>query len=630
MADLDYRHPDWPYVASLLNELKWELQGLHQKISDIEALKYYEDNIQLPKPEKRTNQEIRVGLTADLTEQVKAAILANSPSVHIEGHRKTKDAGDNASKREHYWQDHIDKMLGGDNAPNYISELCDAQMLGVGILKSAKSMSRWELRTLKRKRNETAAEHLDRVEGYKKLWGHPSAAVIVHPLSAFFRPGVGSRVDEVVEHSYKSKRGVFQQYDLTAAQITGDVSGIPGQPDTHIRPLPAGVDTTQYVLVTEYWNPNCYQVYVNGQKVYYEDGEPSVRYFLAPGRTSSSKDPDKYGISIAENLRHNEPLINRLLTRMIEAAELIVNKRNTLEVPESFTPQQDQDEETGNLKPRTWTFTDEYAEALPPGAKIVDPFMGANQVYEAMPLVQLLMQVASQHGVSPLFKGISPGSAGSGYRDNSLYLMAKNEFQYIIGSLQACLTAYITWQEWLLVHHIKQEVWSGNWSLKPSDIKDYPATVKVILKPTLPQNLIAEGEFWARQQAAGNVSRRYAREHGLNLEQPGEMEKEADLEQMKELLKPYLFEDVISTVLGVLPSAQQGEQAGGEEGGPEESRTLAMMEAMGKGAAGGPNGGGRGMGREMGREMGGRATGGQPKQPATEPAEFPPRNQENR
>lgn len=612
----DYRVPDWNYVVSLRNELQWEMHGFHTKVTEIEALKHYEEDQQLPRQEEATGQKVRIGLTADLIENVKAAILANAPTVRVKNLRKNKDAEGNASRREHYWQDHLNKLFGGNNTPNYVAELCDAQMLGMGVFKSARSTSKWDVKARKRKRGESSADHVDRVNALKRYWGHPTSQLTVHPLSLFIRPGVGSEIDEIIEHSYKAKRTVYKSYDLTDASLDNNtVATIPGQPDSWVRSLPAGIDSSNYVLVTEYWNPECYQVYVNGQLVYNEEGdEVSVCYFFAPGRLTSSKDPDKYAVSVAENLRHNEPVINRMLTRMVEALDLIVNKRLTLEVPEGYTGEVDVvDNEDGSQveRPRTWTFNEKYSEALPPGAKIVDPYQGANNAYLSMPMVQLLMQITAQHGVNPLFKGVSPGAAGSGYRDNSLYLMAKQTFMYLIASLQGCLTAYIIWQERILSTQIKQECWSGEYSLKPGDITDWPADISVELRPSLPQNLIAEGEFWARQQALGNVSRKYVREHGLGIEQPNEMEDETDLEQLKELLKPYLLQDVIGTVLG------KGDLGAEPTTGPD-GIPVASQEAMMQRTSAGSNG----AGREVGREVAGHASGGQPKQPVVNPGEV--------
>lgn len=610
-----YRNPDWHYVSQILNDFRWELDGMHKKIREIEDLKYYEDHPELPGEEKKTGQEVHIGLTAELLENVKAALLAETPIVHFDGLRDNLEAPANASKREHYWQAHIDELVGGNDRPNYISELVDSQLLGIGVLKAAYVKSRWDTKTRKRKKGETAQDHVTRVDGYKKMWGHPTSCVITHPMSVFFRPGEGSRIDELVEHSYKPRHTVYQQYDLsTVGDTPGQsmlVSTMPGHPDQFVRGLPMGLSTQNYVLVTEYWNPECYKVFINGTEVYGEVGTPSVTYFICPGRTSSSPDPDKYAVSVAENLRHNEPLINRMITRMTEAVELTVNKRNTLEVPESYNGETDQDSD-GNPKVRTWTFSDEYAEALPPGAHIVDPFEGASQAFDAMPLLQLMLQITSQHGVSPLFKGISQGAAGSGYRDNSLYMMAKSQFSYLINALQACIKAYIIWQEWILVNIIKEKVWCGENSLDPKDVSDYPARISVELKPELPQNLIAEGEFWERQREAGNVSRRYVREK-LGIEQPNEMDDEVDLEQMKETMKPYLMQDAIGSVLGKGPMAP-GSGLVAADGKTPISSTDTQPAAPGArngttGSVGGPNGAGR-------QELAGRATAGQPQSPA--------------
>lgn len=618
-----YRRPDWQYVKTRYNTFEFELQGFHTKLQEIEALRYYEDNVAIDPERKTTGLKVRVGLTAELIENIKAAMLVNKPVVRVKALRKHTKAGANADNREHYWQGVVEGLYGGHNAPNLISELCDAQLMGVGVFKSGYDKGLWGTKERKRKRGESVDDHVDRVTAYKKMWGHPTAAVVVHGLSSYFRPGVGARVDEFIEKSFKPRSTVYVNYGLSDAMFGGDAqmqsssfSTVTGVPNNQNSTIPAGINTSDYVEVYEYWNPQCYQVYVNNHLVYEENGDPSVCYFLAPGRSSSSKDPDKYALSVAENLRHNEPVINKLLTEMLEATDLIVHRRNTLEVPEGYTSEFDEEDGTdGKPRPRTWTFKEEYAEALPPGSRLRDPFENVGAAFGAMPLVQTLMQIAAQHGVSPLFKGISPGAAGSGYRDNSLYTMAKSMFEYIIDSLQSCLTAYVIWQEWCLVHQIKQETWSGEYSLSPGDIEDFPAQITVELKPTIPQNLISEGEFWARQQQLGNVSRRFMREQGLGIEQPGEMEDEVDFEQLKELLKPLLYQDVIAATIGQPPIQEDGGSGlVGPDGTPVSSQQM-----MQRGGNAGANGAGRG----IGREMGGYATQGQGKEPAQPPASLP-------
>lgn len=617
-----YRRPDWGYVSRLIQELQWEQQGLHTKIAEIEALRYYEKDTNLPPAEKKVGFQVRSGLTDELLENIKAAILAGEPKIHVAGQRKKQGVEGNNSKREGFWQAYLKSLL---YPVNIISELADSQLLGIGILKSGKSMSKWNAQELRKKAKEDSGDYIDRNTALKKRYGPPVATIDIHPLAIYFRPGEGNKIDEVVEHSYKSKRSVIKAYGLKDTGVLDlnedlqSVAMMPGQPTEFIRALPMGVDTSNYFLVTEYWNPDIYQVYVNGQMCYEsKDGEtPDVCYFMAPGRSSSSKDPDKYGLSVAENLRHNEPIIDRQLTRMAEAAELIINKRNTLEVPEGYIPETDA-VEGGDTKPRQWVFTDEYAETLPPGAKIVDPFSGAENVYAAMPFIQLLFQITTQHGPSPLLKGISPGAAGSGYRDNSLYLMAKQQFEYIIASLQECITQLIIWLEWLLVNHIKQEIYIGEQSIQPSDITDWPAIISVELKPSLPQNLLAEGQFWESQRQAGNVSRRYVREKGLGIEQPDDMENEVDLEQLMDQIKPYLMMDALATVLNKGPMANNQSQESGLVG-PDGSTPISSASGPPGGQTGLVPGNSTTTSGRAGQQQAGFATGGQPKAPVTQP-----------
>lgn len=625
-----YRVPEWGYVSQLMTQLQWESQGFHQKFSDLEALKYYEDYIGINPEERRSGQEVHIGLTADLLENVKAALLANMPRVRFEGLRRKEGVEENQSKREKYWQAELDSM--GD----VISEVVDSQLLGLGVLKTALQRDIWSSNERRRRKGEKDEDYVDRVTAYKKLWGPPIGRLSVHPLAFYFRPGKGAVPEECIEQGYVAKRKVLKQWTKLSASTQRqsmrdmvpneqvDELGIvttPTQPNEFIRPLPMGLDTTQYFTVTQYWNPECYQVYVNQELVYQETGPPSVKYLIAPGRTSSSKDPDKIGISVAEGLRVMEPVLNLMMTRMVEALDLIVRKRNTLEVPESYTPEL---EEYGNgeTRPKQFEFTAEYADTLPPGAKLVDAYQGAEAAFQGMALLQLLMQVVGQHGVTPLFKGISPGAAGSGYRDNSLYLMAKQQFQYIILSLQGLLREYIEYGEWLIAYKLKQEVFQGEIGLSPNDIRDWPAKVTVELKPTLPQNRIAEGEFGMGQVAAGAITMRRHREEFLGIEQPDEEDIEVDLEQMKSMTKPYLFMELMQTTMGL----GQPEQPSGlvdQSGNPLASSPPPRnpMDALG--------GGGQTLTGRSAQRGAGFATGGQPKSPAQEPGALPKRTMEN-
>lgn len=634
-TDFSIRVPDWQYVARLLNDLRWELQGFHTKIREIEALKYYEDEVPTsPQANPTGRSNVKIGLTDQLLETVKASMLANPPIVHVEPLRSHAKAQENATQREKYHQAKLEEMLGGDNNPNLIAELIESQLMGLGVLKTGEAIAKWgDPAERERQDGETADDHRDRVKAIKVKGSHPSGEVIVHPIATYCRPGVGSRVEEIIEHSYKSKRTIYEQYELWDRSMRGEggtyinkttaavVKTLSGMPDQFIRTLPQGVNTTNYVLVTEYWNPKVYQVYVNGQKVHEEVGRPSVCYFLAPGRSSSSKDPDKYAVSIAENLRHNEPEINNSLSRMVEATDLIVNKRLTLEVPESYVPEVDVDDQEGTTRPRTWQFNSDYAEALPAGANIRDPYEGTHNVFAAAPVVNQLIQIASQHSVNPIMQGISPGAAGSGYRDNSLFMIAQSKYSYIIQSTQNCLSAFFEYQEDLIQYNIQQECWCGGVSLSPTDIAAWPAKIKVEFKPKLPQNLIAEGQFWEAMRSVGNVSRRYTREVGLNIENPDEMDKEVMLEKAQEQLVQFILQDVLGLVLGA-GSQQPGSGLVGPDGQPIQSGAGAGPGGDNNSMATllGMNGAGNGAGREIGRQMGGFSSGGQPKAPAMLPA----------
>ena len=572
------------YVSKLYQELRQELEGLHKRIAEIEEIRYLEDKIALGDSEKVSGIEVRAGLTGELIENVKAALTSNIPRVVFEPLRQGDKAKANSSARENFWSDFTKNI----NYPvPVMSELADAQGgMGIGILKMA--YYPWPKKERKRQNKEDDPDYKDRQRGLKKMWGPPFSCITVHPLTFYFRLGVGNKLAEVIENSWKPRREVYAAYGiesdiglsaipeslaLSGQELRGaPTAGVVGQPTEDIRPLPYGTNTSTMALVTEYWSPEVYQCYVDN-KLVYEESPPTVRYFIALGRTTSSKDPDKLAQSVAELLRHNEPTINRMLTRMAEATELLVRKRLTLELPDGALPEITLGED--NMpQAKTYRFQADKAESLPAGSKVVDPFAGADKVYEAMPMLQLLLQLTSQHGVSPIFKGVPPGAVGSGYRDNSLYLMARSQFQYILDSFSNCFEGMIKWGEELISEHVGQEVWSGEYPLSPKDIKDFPCKISVVVDPALPQNIIAEGMFWDRMHARGHIPRRMLLEEGLRKGQPETIVRERMLEDLKDQLIPVLYQDVLQAV-GIIPPTPaptgQAPQLVGPDGKPVQS-----------------------------------------------------------
>ncbi len=418
----------------------------------------------------------------------------------------------------------------------------------------------------------------DRTTALKKLWGPPFRITTVHPLAFYPRLGAGDEVVESVEHSWMPRRDIYAAYKIgKIADLDGgpqlkdlpdtQAGAIAGQPAEDIRSLPTGSDTTTMALVTQYWQRpseytrGAYVVYVDGRQVH-EETDPGVHYELCLGKTSSSKDPDKLGTSVAEIMRHNEPTLDRTLTRIAEATELVVRKRLTMEVEEGtiipeVMPEKITEGESNRPQAKTWTFKPDVVEALPHGAKIVDPFEGVENAFQALPFVELMFRIIGSHGVSPIFRGISPGAAGSGYRDNSLYAMAKSQFQSLQDNFQLSLSNTIVWIEDQVRRRVGQEVWMGEHALKASDIRDFPAEIAVTVDPILPRNLIPEGSFYDRMWSQGHVTQRTVLEKGLRMDNPEKEMWARDLEDFQTMLRPLLFQDVLQAV-GIMPPTQPG------------------------------------------------------------------------
>lgn len=609
MADM----PDATYVSNLLQVLRQELEGLHKRMNEVERLRYHEDEIPLPTTDKPSGLQLRIGMTAELIENVKAAITTNPAEVKVKPLRSGTLANANADKRAVFWTAYLAHIC---SSTPVLDDLADAQAgLGLGFLKAV--YAPWPKKPRRRNKGESDNDYLKRQDALKRLWGPPFQVVTVHPLAMFCRPGSKNRLTEVIEHSWKPKRDVYAGDLSPSPTVKPDpdlVAALAGHPTENVQPLPAGVSQSDLVLTTEYWRGDLYQIYLNNSNQVHSAKDPAICYFVATGRSSSSKDPDKIGLSVADILRHTEPILNRTLTRMAEAAELLVRKRLTIELPDGAVAETEMDADN-NPVPKTYKFDPEGATALPPGARVQDPFAGAEGVYGAMPFINLLMQMSAMHGVSPIFKGQSPGAAGSGYRDTSLYMMALSQFKHLLKSFSGCLTELVKWLEYCLVTHVKQTIWVGDLSLSPSDIKEWPAVVSATVEPFLPQNVIAEGHFWDYMYSKGHATRRMVLEEGLNQKDPSRIEKDRMLEDIQQLLKPALYQDVLER-LGIITEGA----VPGEEGAGDIQTRIKNVLQMG-GAPGGATKPGE-------QQISGLATGGQGREPPYQPGSSPP-GQEN-
>lgn len=610
--------PDKAYVFKLLEELRWSLVGLHQRISELERLRYGEAAVRLGPEASRTGVQIRTGLTADLVEQVKAALTTHSPVAIAKPLRRGDTGKSNADKREAFWNAWLRKVN------RQLVQLVDAQVgMGLGMLKAV--YYPWPKEPRKRLQGETAKRYNERLSALKRQWGVPFRLLPIHPLTCYFELGVEDEITEIIEESWKPKRAVYSRYEISEAGLdVRALAAVGGTPSEGERPLPVGRSNTTMVKVVEYWTEECRQVYVDGQLVDQEES-PGVIYIPLLGRLNSSRDLDKLGLSVAENLRFIEPYVDRFITMMHEAADLIVHKRLALELPEGATmPEADPllgddgagegDDNRPKVKIATLRLVARAMRPLPPGAVVKDPYAGADAVFGVMPLVELLLRLAGQHGVASIFKGTPPAAAGSGYRDNSLYLMARSMFEYLVQNYSISLARLISWLETQVVQRVRETVFIDERELSIKDIEEYPVEWTVAPKPMLPQNLIAEGQFYMLAHDKGHVPQRVVLEKGFNQEQPGEWIRERILEDIEKMLLPVLYKDVLEQV-GILPKEEPAPEMAGPNGEPlapggPSQNPMAPPPPPAPGGA-----------QQL---LAGQARAGQMRQPPYEPGEFPP------
>lgn len=632
--------PDSTYVTRQLAQLEFKTRGFKKRIRSIEEVRYLEDVIALGTGESKTGIEVRIGATAEMIETIKASIIANPPMVHVEPQTDLEGSQDNSSKREHFWNRWLERL--NKEGPELDRFVDSVVANGLGFLKAYKYDLPAEPR--ERRADETAAEHVARVKALKRIWGPGLGAISIHPAAMYPRFGRGNKLAEIIEHSYKPRVDMFRNYgikdkrdfylkrlgkDILDKEVADLLVSQTGTPTATEKPFPYGYDSSTECLVTEYWSPDWHQVYIN-RSLIFEEESPRTQYFLALGRTNSSGEMDKLGFGVGELMAANERTVNRGLSRMFEAVELLVHQRTTVQLPEGSTdylesPLDDlEDANQGESKPREFRFEPGVAKALPPGAKTVNPFEGVQNAFDGMPAIQMVMGIMNTHGANPLFKGVPQAANSSGYNNNSMLNSAKSQYQYIVTGIERAFSDLILWAE-KQVESDEDTVYLDELELRPGDVAKWPAKVTVSITPNLPQDMMAKGTFWDRMFASRHVSRRVVREQGLDLEDPEAMEWETMREDLRESLKPQLYLDVIAAVQGPPPTPPETMQ-------PNESETLEPGQ-MGLRDRG--NGAPvrqtqyqqNGAGRSAGRDLAGLASGGQPQAPRILPSDVTQANQ---
>lgn len=605
--------PEPGQVQSLMQELTFEFQGLVLRIGEMERLRYGEHKLGMQPETQSTPMQIKTGGAGELIENVKASMVTNPPTVHFKPRGTSHDAQTNSTLRENFWNAWLMSVL------PQLNDLADAMVgLGVAVAKAVYYPAPPQKR--KRYKGEKKAAFLERVKAIKQEHGPPFRLVPVHPLNVMWQPGPGNSPAEVIEHSWKPKLETYLAYGLRTDDDlkARTLAAMEGMPTEDKRAAPVGASTSNKVLVTEYTCPFGSQSYINNQLIFEDENDTPRQYYrLITGRRNSSGDLDKFGMSIADSLRFVEAPLDRLVTQVYNAADLIVRPRLTIEMPQGgVIPQTTVDGPSGTRAvDKTWTFNPDKIEALPPGSKVVNPFEDAASVFGVIPMIQLLQEIIASHGVAPIFKGIPPGAAGSGYRDNSLYMMAKSMYQYMVNAFQEAIADVIRWMERYVATRLNDTIYMDEFELNPSDIADFPCQVTVSLDPILPQNKIADGQFWMDAAKAGFATFEDVQTEGFKRENPEEIEYTLIKETAKQGLVDKLIADV-ETYVGLRSQATPAQmppvpQLVGPDGQPIQSAPNPMAPPP-PAAPGGV--------QEMMAAMGDIGA----DQPPIEPGSFPP------
>ena len=142
--------------------------------------------------------------------------------------------------------------------------------------------------------------------------------------------------------------------------------------------------------------------------------------------------------------------------------------------------------------------------------------------------MSFLMRMQDQVGLSSLTRGEGLGADASGYLFAQIASAAQGIYGPMQSSAERSYAGIVRSMQWCLENTIKTGVTvevegkkgATDWlELKPSDIEEYYRS-KVRVKPAIPTNQLAQGNFAAAMNSAGLMSKKLGRTEYLDLEDP--------------------------------------------------------------------------------------------------------------
>lgn len=605
-------------ASTFLSSLKTHYEPRDRLIKEIRRLRFMEREVYIPPAYGDSVVQIRTPLMNDLIQRLAGALSVNLPQVKVPP-RPRGDAAVNqrlSTKMEKWTQAFLGEIEHQENDRifyRFLDFLCGD---GHGILKLIHRADFWdgypepkgELDDMK---DDELDEYNDEVVNFKTGAPMPFSLKVIDPLCFF--PFYSERgLEKVYEVSKRPKVYVAQRFNLVANE-DGDLVSKIGRafPSGTVLPLSG---ECEYV---EEWTKDDVAYYVQGKLVEWKKHNYGrVPYFHALGTQTSSREPDKEGLSVGHQLIHLIPALDALLTMKTNSAFLqaypAFKRLRPVGAPGRFDAELEDGEDEGVEFEPGHIYDGQPGEDLLP---IEVPPVGQ----DVNQSIETILGIISKVGVPSVLEGMHSPNRVSGYAYSEMLNVSRTKYTTIIRNASFAMEEMIKFLWWLVEKRIGEEVYiwgrdkeeEERWlAIGPKDVGNY-FNVKVIIEPLLPEDDIAQGQYAAAMVQAGMWSKRYARETKMGIPNPEEMDDEILVERAMEMpqVQMYLLmkalerteqdelkelfqmsaDQVMQAIQGITQD-QQGSMGPGRPGLPNPA-----PGAGGPGAPGAPNPGANGM-----------------------------------
>lgn len=529
-------------ATALEGSLRPHYESRNVLIKEVRSLRFMEKPVYVPPSYGQSTVEIRTPLMNDLIQRLAGALSVNLPQVKC----PVRPRGDQAknqrlsSKIEKWTQAFLAEIEHQENDRifyRFLDYLCGD---GHGILKLIHRDDFWDgypqaSKDASDMSEEELDEFKDSVANFKTGALMPFSLKVIDPLT--FYPLYSERgLEEVLEISKRPKIYLAKRFNLTAGDNGKMVTKI-GRAFNKDSSIAGDAEYWEHWTQTDvafFVDRRCVEI------VQHKYGR--VPYFHALGTQTSSREPDKEGLSVGHQLIHLLPALDSLLTMKTNSGFMQAYpafKRTRPVGAPGRLPEDFGDE-----------IADDGAVEFEPG-HIYDGLAGEDLEAVTIPPVgqdvnqsiETILGLISKVGVPSVLEGMHSPNRVSGFAYSEMLNVSRTKYTTIIRNASFAMEAMIKFLWWLIEHRVGEEVaiWGqaeegeSEWlELGPKDIGNY-YNVKVIIEPLLPEDDISQGQHAAAMVQAGMWSKRFARESKMGIPDPEAMDDEILVERAMEM-----------------------------------------------------------------------------------------------